>query len=466
MQRNQAISADTRLATFEFLHATFGEYLTARLTVQLAAGLAAQRPALAVGYAPLDDDLLYALLSFGPLSARQMLRFVAGCCDRIVAAADRPRLTDVLIGVLGDARRRTTHKHADYAPAPLSTATRHGIYNANLVLLALSLNPSVTASRLFPGAYDPAGRWRGTVLLWRSALREQDWTDLALGLRLRRFWDGPKRDVQISLCDGERQPPEPVDLYWHYWFPPGLGDRGPGVTWHRSYVDEVDHKTDLSAGTNESVLRHALEPVFDLLGDSIMSFHGNDEGLPTSAAHDLISLCLLRTADCPDDELLAAYQRAARLFGRLDSGNPEQRRRIRMLMLRMLEADFPRLPAERVEVYLIEANFSWDHSDTGFASALADVAVPAMLAFGRDLPESDGDLAQTAAEALHAIDPSLSGQPVEGLVTAAARHAGINPADFAATYPDLVTRMAEYPRIMGKLTRVQDPPAGSGPTST
>jgi hypothetical protein len=466
VQRNQAISADTRLATFEFLHATFGEYLIARLTVQLAAGLAAQRPALAVGYARLDDDLLYALLSFGPLSARQMMRFVAGCCDRMVAAADRSRLTDVLISVLADAQGRTTHKHDTYAPVPLATAVRHGTYSANLVLLILSLSPSVTASRLFRGARDPAGRWRGMVLLWRSSLREQDWTDLALVLRLRRFWDGSERDVQISLCDGERQQPEPVDLYWHYWFPPSLGDRGPGVTWHRSYADEVDHKTDLSAGTNESVLRHALEPVFALLGDAVMSFHGNYEGLPTSAAHDLISLCLLRTADCPDDELLAAYQRAVRLFGRLDSGNPEQRRRITMLMLRMLEADFPRLPAERVEAYLIEANVSWDPRDTGFASALADVAVPAMLAFGRDLPENDGDLAQTAAQALHAIDPSLTGQPAGGLVTAAARHARINPADFAATYPDLVTRMAKYISIMRELTRIQDPPAGPGPAST
>jgi hypothetical protein len=52
VQRSQAISADTRLQTFEFLHATFGEYLAARLTVQLAAGLLDRRPALNVGRAP------------------------------------------------------------------------------------------------------------------------------------------------------------------------------------------------------------------------------------------------------------------------------------------------------------------------------------------------------------------------------------------------------------------------------
>ncbi len=161
VQRAQAISADTRLATFEFLHATFGEYLAARLAVQLAAGLAGQRPALAVGRTPADDDLLYALLSFGPLSARQMLRFVTGCCERAVAAADRSRLTDVLIGVLADSRQRTGHKHADYAPAALPTAARHGIYSANLVLLILALNPSVTASRLFGGAPRPGGPVEG-----------------------------------------------------------------------------------------------------------------------------------------------------------------------------------------------------------------------------------------------------------------------------------------------------------------
>ena len=87
-------------------------------------------------------------------------------------AADQAALLNVLIGVLDDGQHRTGHRHDGYAPAPLATAHRHGIYSANLVLLILAVGGPVTGSALFPGARDPAGRWRGTVLLWRSALGE------------------------------------------------------------------------------------------------------------------------------------------------------------------------------------------------------------------------------------------------------------------------------------------------------
>ena len=64
VQRARAVRDGSRLQTYEFLHATFAEYLAARLTVQITADLLTRRPALAVGHAPLDDDLLYTVLSF------------------------------------------------------------------------------------------------------------------------------------------------------------------------------------------------------------------------------------------------------------------------------------------------------------------------------------------------------------------------------------------------------------------
>ena len=44
IQRAQAVRDGNRLATFEFLHATFGEYLATRLAIQLIADLPNQRP--------------------------------------------------------------------------------------------------------------------------------------------------------------------------------------------------------------------------------------------------------------------------------------------------------------------------------------------------------------------------------------------------------------------------------------
>jgi len=64
IQRAQAVRDGARLQTFEFLHATFGEYLVARLAVQLVVRLVSQQPALSVGSIRVEDDLLYSLFSF------------------------------------------------------------------------------------------------------------------------------------------------------------------------------------------------------------------------------------------------------------------------------------------------------------------------------------------------------------------------------------------------------------------
>ena len=139
IQRTQAVRDGTRLQTYEFLHATFGEYLAARLAVHLTAGLLDHRDPLAVGPPLVHDDLLYALLSFAPLSSRQILRFVRGRCARQIAGSDRHQLAGMLVNVLDDSAFRTEHRHAGYRPAPLPISARHGIYSANLVLLITAL---------------------------------------------------------------------------------------------------------------------------------------------------------------------------------------------------------------------------------------------------------------------------------------------------------------------------------------
>jgi hypothetical protein len=176
VHRAQAIQDGAQLQTFEFLHATFGEYLVARLAIQLTLGLASQRPALAVAAPAIHDELLYALLSFAPLSSRQLLRFLRELCAPQVSAADRRQLIHTLITLLTESATRTEHRYAHYRPSELAVAARHGIYNANLILLILVLTPGTTARELFPGSDDPVKSWNRCVLLWRSALSEEDWT--------------------------------------------------------------------------------------------------------------------------------------------------------------------------------------------------------------------------------------------------------------------------------------------------
>jgi hypothetical protein len=354
VQRAQAVVEGSRMQTFEFLHATFGEYLAARLTVQLATDLLRRRSSLMIGTAMADDDLLYGLLSFAPLSSRQMLRFVKSICQRQVPDTDRRRLADLLIDVLAASQGRTEHRYNAYRPAPLPTSSRHGIYSANLVILILALEPAVSARRLFPGsnAYsEPSGIWHRRVLLWRSAMTEPDWTDLALALSIRHTWLGDVRDLEISLSATPRRNPEPIDPYWHYRYPPSSLNRTE-VQWHRPYWAEIFHKMDISSGANDSGVRHAVEPLFRWIGASITTFHGSPSGRASSIANDLMHLWLSRVLDSGNTDLAGTYDRLSIVFDSRPLWDVHMQVGAIKLVLDFLRHDAPHLPVTMVVRYL------------------------------------------------------------------------------------------------------------------
>lgn len=354
VQRAQAIREGSRLQTYEFLHATFGEYLCARLTVQLTASLSSRQSTLTVDPPTVEDDLLYALLSFAPLSSRQLLRFVRARCSHHVPAAHRPQLAELLISVLAESTMRTGHRYAGYQPAELAVSARHGIYGANLVLLILALVDRITASSLFRGSPDPPKTWHRCVLLWRSALSEQEWTDLALALSIRRIRRRPTRDLEIYLSHDPREPHEPVDLYWHYPYHPSDNEQGY-VLWHRAYWEEVGHKMDIVGGTNDSTICHALEPLFHWLGPAITTFLGRGNNPASSMANTLTSLWLSSIPGGPDEEIDFLYQQCTGFLTLWPKWDATLRRKVITLVLSCLRADATRLPTATTLEYLTAA---------------------------------------------------------------------------------------------------------------
>ncbi|MFI9310994.1 NACHT domain-containing protein [Streptomyces triculaminicus] len=342
VQRAQSVRDGRMLSTYEFLHATFGEYLVARLALHVLTSLLTDRPALSLGARGVDDDLAYALLSYAPLSSRQILRFGASMVRRI-PDGERDRLARLLVRVLDQHATRTDDPHPAYRPARIRTSSRHGIYGANLVLFVLLLTESISAEGLFPGSSDPVSAWHRHVLLWRSSFGEEQWTDFALSVSVHRRWAERGRSLEIRLRSGELSPPDPLDMYWLYRHP-----QRDIPHWSRTYWAEMWHKVDVSGGTNDSVVRHVMDPVMEWLGPTVTTFASFEQGQPaTSLAHDLLRLLIGGSVGLTGDELNELYRRVYQALALLPDGYPVQER-VTRLLTDTLVRDSSVLPRETV----------------------------------------------------------------------------------------------------------------------
>ncbi|MFH9071216.1 NACHT domain-containing protein [Streptomyces alboflavus] len=347
VQRAQSIRDGRTLSTYEFLHATFGEYLAVRLAVRLVSGLLDHRPVLSTGREPLNDDLMFALLSFAPLFSRQMLRFARARVERL-PDAERAALGPLVVRAMGERELRAEQPYPTYLPRRIRVASRHGIYSANLVVLALLLTGGTTAGALFPSGGDAGSSWHRHALLWRSALNEAEWTDLAVSLRLRRTRQGRERDIEVAVQRGELEAPDQVDAYWLYRAPWEEGH----TVWHRTYWNEIWHKMDVSAGTNDGVVLQALRPLFESLGPLVTTFSGDRTRLATSTAHDVLRLWLTGESELTVEEIVELYGRIGAALPVLASSDAVTRRLVPILKA-LLDRDLPRLgPDETMSVLL------------------------------------------------------------------------------------------------------------------
>ncbi len=197
-----AVRDDASLRTYEFLHATFGEYLVARMTRDVLRSMVARETAPAdpfFGPPQPDDGLLHALLSFSVLTERQPT--VAFLRD-LLPALDREPTTDLLVRLLHGAETRTDQSHADYRPGRNTFITRCAYYTANLVILASLIAGEITASRLFPGDSRPVRSWPHLTSLWYARLSGKAFESLLRHFRVERVSQGGDRDLIVRYVDG------------------------------------------------------------------------------------------------------------------------------------------------------------------------------------------------------------------------------------------------------------------------
>ncbi|GIE01936.1 NACHT domain-containing protein [Paractinoplanes durhamensis] len=219
VHRARALRDNIALETYEFLHATFGEFLVARLISGVVRSLIArERASTFPSGAAVDDDLLYSLLSFAPLSGRrQTVDFLRG----IVAAApaeDRADWTELVFRLFRSATMpRPPRAFDEYAPKRLSVLSRLAAYTSNLLLLALCAEDT-TVTRLFGGREDDEhqdfGDWRSMCLLWRSQDAASGWSGLLDQVSVDRIRRDSYADVALSLDSDAIEEIPPVDMSW------------------------------------------------------------------------------------------------------------------------------------------------------------------------------------------------------------------------------------------------------------
>jgi hypothetical protein len=190
------------LRSYEFLHATFGEYFIARESIQMLKAIADTRKA-AHGYptTSIAEPRLRALLSFAPLSGRQSIRhFSMQLADGLPAEQRSDLLESILALVHSSLSRPAGHELDKYLPAARDLPFQHALYSLNLVLLALCFaDGSIELTDLFsePDSSAATARWSYLAALWRAALNEAEWNEAAADFSLTV---DPERQVSRSVA--------------------------------------------------------------------------------------------------------------------------------------------------------------------------------------------------------------------------------------------------------------------------
>ncbi|MEU7529432.1 ATP-binding protein [Saccharothrix sp. NPDC042600] len=162
------LGTDRARRSYEFLHATFGEYLVAREIVDTLVDTADSTVGRRGAREP-DDDRLYALLSHDCLAVRGPIPDFLGDLFAEQPPEDRTRIQHAVTAALAGARRRRgSARYRDYRPTATDHVREIAAYTANLALLGILVEPGRTVGieDLFGGAET----WRSTLDLWRAGL--------------------------------------------------------------------------------------------------------------------------------------------------------------------------------------------------------------------------------------------------------------------------------------------------------
>ncbi|MFJ8495926.1 hypothetical protein ACIRBZ_47540 [Streptomyces sp. NPDC094038] len=280
----QAVMTSTHLRSYEFLHATFGEYLLTRLITDELHHLLIRST---TGGPGVDDGRLYVLLSHVPLSDRPEALHNTAELLAPLPPEHRAQLIDLLGRLFRQATQDTSHRsHIPYQPTPPHRTQQDAIYTANLLLLAAQTHQPLPVSRIV-GENATLDHWHRHTRLWRSQLSDTSWNALIASLNTHPVTENDSRDLHI-LPTGT---PSALNPAWT------LGLTTPATTPAPIHATEEQPLTQrLHANATFTwepdlhILLHAVGPLLNQIPEAFHTHRILDDTRSTSAAHSLIGL--------------------------------------------------------------------------------------------------------------------------------------------------------------------------------
>nr|WP_257003771.1 helix-turn-helix domain-containing protein [Streptomyces sp. SA15] len=313
----QAVLTGHEHHSYEFLHATFGEYLLTRL---IADELHRLQASTSPGSdRPVDDGRLYALLCHAPLTDRaEVVRNISEHLTRFTET-QRAHLTTVLRTLFHQTPGGTGHRTAVlYHPAPVHQTQQDAVYSANLLMLAVLAHSGIRVSTLL-GTRSTVDQWRRHTQLWHSQLSDGSWDAFTRTLTAEPL-TGPTNqttDLQVSVSAHLPQ----QELVWTVNLP-GPEDATRTFRHPEGSPADLYRPATFMHDVGIQHLLHAMAPLLHQIPAAAETYQAADGKHSRSLAHMLVALLHrpaagMRPSDMPYPQLLRMLQdlpRDARLM--------------------------------------------------------------------------------------------------------------------------------------------------------
>jgi NACHT N-terminal Helical domain 7/AAA domain len=279
VQRAETLRDNQILRTYEFLHATFGEYLIARHIWNILTDLPNRT---ARRSSTVDDGELYALLSFVPLSSRWS---IVGFLQEMVVDERRSSLAALTTQLFRSAdQAHVRHNVHGYIPFQRSAHERYAVYSANLVILSVILAEVLHVSDLSDDV-NAVQVWQEHVHLWKALLSGKDIYSFASKFHLTRAWEGDQREIELRLDHEDLPGVPPLDVLWSVDTP---ADPDGTVFYHPS-VAHAAREIHFYCDMDSDVMLHAMEPLESGIHHSD-NFAVGESGRWMTGTHALLGL--------------------------------------------------------------------------------------------------------------------------------------------------------------------------------